>query len=69
MGQFAISLEGGNTHQQQAKVASLNICFVTFLFALIYSRGGNGSLKWHVQGMDELMMKCEMTIKALPVYP
>lgn len=31
-------VRGENTHQQQAKVAFFNICFVTFLFALIYLR-------------------------------
>lgn len=62
-------VRGENTHQQQAKVAFLTICFVTFLFALICLREGDGRLKWHVRRMDELMLECEMTIQALPVYP
>lgn len=55
--------------QQQAKVAFFNICFVMFSFAMIYLREQNGRLKWHMQRMDDLMMKCEMTIKVLTIYP
>lgn len=40
-----------------------------FIFAMMYLREQNGRLKWHMQRMDDLMMKCEMTIKALTVYP
>jgi len=46
-----------------------SICFVVFLSAMIYLREQNGRLKWHMRRMDDLMMKCEMTIKALTVYP
>lgn len=36
---------------------------------MIYLREQNGRLKWRRQRMDDLMMKCETTIKALTVYP